>query len=168
MTGDSSRSLSNTFTLFMKYFIRAIANAKNKSQRDALCLSSWSCGMPAPAFQLPLRKRWMFVHETHVLWFPPPPFFNKYRDKEKTKGEKKTWSFQTKETIWSVRNQIPLWDVFNPHPFPTISTTKQVKKKKITKIKKEWILFYCQSVHRNKINFRKRLRTVRRLAPPTE
>lgn len=37
---------SNIFTLFMKYFISSIANAKYKSQGDALCLSSWSCGMP--------------------------------------------------------------------------------------------------------------------------
>lgn len=33
----------------MKYFISSIANAKYKSQGDALCLSSWSCEMPVPA-----------------------------------------------------------------------------------------------------------------------
>lgn len=47
-----SRSLpSNIFTLFMKYFISSMANAKYKSQGEALCLSSWSCGMPVSALQ---------------------------------------------------------------------------------------------------------------------
>lgn len=114
-------SPSNTFTLFMKYFIRAIANAKNKSQRDALCLSSWSCGMPVPAFHSCRFGKDGCLSTRHTcFWFPASIllFFNKYRDKEKTKEEKNAWSFQTKETIWSVRNQIPFGDVFITPPFP--------------------------------------------------
>lgn len=123
---------SNTFTLFLKYFIRAIANAKNKSQRDALCLSSWSCGMPVPAFHsCCFGKDGCLSTRQTCFWSPPPPnppsscslisIEIKKRQRKKARLDLSTLEdrgAQTKETIWSVRNQIPFWDVFNIPPSP--------------------------------------------------
>lgn len=125
-------SPSNTFTLFMKYFIRAIANAKNKSQRDALCLSSWSCGMPVPAFHSCRFGKDGCLSTRHTcFWFPASIllFFNKYRER-KDKGRKERLIFPNKRDNLICEKSDSLRRCIYYTPLPPISTTKQVKKKK--------------------------------------
>lgn len=81
VTGDNSPSPrlslsltptpSNIFTLFMKYFISSIANAKYKSQGDAACLFQLELGNASDGgvAQLLLRKGWAFVHQTDCVLF---------------------------------------------------------------------------------------------------
>lgn len=72
----------------MKYFISSIANAKYKSQRDAVCLSS--CGVPVPVLHSFLfgKAECLFTRRT-VFDSPILPFFNRKKKKEIEKKEKK-------------------------------------------------------------------------------
>lgn len=121
---------SNIFTLFMKYFISSIANAKYKSQGDAPCLSSWSCGMPV------LVLHSVSFGKAPCLFIRHTPFdsssllfFNIKKRKWKNPSisyytaRSKPW---TKETIWSahVGNLNPLWDLCN-----ALQDTSKAKKK---------------------------------------
>lgn len=91
-------SPSNIFTLFMKYFISSIANAKYKSQGDALCLSSWSCGMPVPELHSFFFGKAGCLFTRHTAFDTPILlFFNKYKKREKIK---KTQSF----LHWQIEN----------------------------------------------------------------
>lgn len=85
-------SPSNIFTLFMKYFISSIANAKYKSQRDALCLSSWCYGMPVPMLHSFFFGKAVCLFTDTLLLIPPILlFFSKSKkQKKKREGEKKT------------------------------------------------------------------------------
>lgn len=84
---------SNIFTLFMKYFISSIANAKYKSQGDAVCLSSWSCGMPVPVLHgFFFGKGWVFVHKTHCFLIPSSSYssISSKKKKKEKKRQKET------------------------------------------------------------------------------
>lgn len=83
-------SPSNIFTLFMKYFISSIANAKYKSQGDALCLSSWSCGMPVPVLHSFFFGKAGCLFTRHTAFDSPILLsFNKLKKKEKGREERK-------------------------------------------------------------------------------
>lgn len=85
---------SNIFTLFMKYFISSIANAKYKSQGDAVCLSSWSCGMPVPVLHgFFFGKGWVFVHKTHCFLIPSSSYSSISSKKRKEKAKRNLRSF---------------------------------------------------------------------------
>lgn len=87
-------SLSNIFTLFMKYFISSIANAKYKSQGDALCLSSWSCGMPVPVLHSFSFGRAGCLFTRHTAFDSPILlFFNIKKSPKKKKKRKKKRNF---------------------------------------------------------------------------
>lgn len=103
-------SPSNMFTLFMKYFIRAIANAKNKSQRDALCLSSWSCGMPVPAFHSCRFEKDGCLSTRHTcFWFPPPPSSCSISIEIKKRQRKKGTLDLSKQ-----KRHFDLWEIWFP------------------------------------------------------
>lgn len=88
-------SPSNIFTLFMKYFISSIANAKYKSQGNALCLSSWSCGTPVPVLHSFFSRKAGCLFTRHTAFDSPIlRFFNKKKEKEK-EGGKKGWQIET-------------------------------------------------------------------------
>lgn len=82
-------SPSNIFTLFMKYFISSIANAKYKSQRDALCLSSWSCGMPVPMLHSFFFGKAGCLFTDTLLLIPPSSYSSISPKNRKRKGKKK-------------------------------------------------------------------------------
>lgn len=86
-------SLSNIFTLFMKYFISSIANAKYKSQGDALCLSSWSCGMPVPVLHSFSFGKAGCLFTRHSAFDSPHPPILQYKKNHKKEEEGKKGNF---------------------------------------------------------------------------
>lgn len=68
-------SLSNIFTLFMKYFISSIANAKYKSQGEALppLQLEWRNGRVGVTLLLPLERLGVCSQDT-LLLIPPSSF----------------------------------------------------------------------------------------------
>ena len=68
----------------MKYFISSIANAKYKSQGDALCLSNWSWDMPVPVLHSfsSGKAGCLFIRQT-AFDSPILPFLNTKKKKRK-------------------------------------------------------------------------------------
>lgn len=157
----------------MKYFIRAIANAKNKSQRDALCLSSWSCGMPVPAFHSCRFGKDGCLSTRHAcFWFPPPSSCSSIsmEIKKKDKGRKECliflrWKIEKRKQkrrfdLWEIRFPSEMYLIHFPRP---ISSTKQVKKCFFG------CFFTAKWCTKKKKNFcRRRIQTFGRCAPPSE
>lgn len=91
----------NIFTLFIKYFISSIANAKYKSQGDALCLSSWSCGMPVPVLHSFFLGKAGCLFTRHTAFDSPILlFFNKLKKEKEGKKQRKTKKKKSKTSIF--------------------------------------------------------------------
>ena len=123
-------SPSNIFTLFMKYFISSIANAKYKSQGDALCLSTWSCGMPVPVLHSFFFGKAGCLFTRHTAFDTPILlFFNKYKKREEKRKKKNLDLFTLADRNHEQKRQFDLlmWEIRFPSEIYPMHSRIQVK-----------------------------------------
>lgn len=146
-------SPSNIFTLFMKYFISSIANAKYKSQGDALCLSSWSCGMPVPVLHSFFFGKAGCLFTRHTAFDSPILLsFNKLKKRKgkRRKGKRNLDLFTLADRNHEQKRQFDLlmWEIRFPSEIYPMHSRTQVKKKKRREL---WYHIEYVACRRNRI-----------------